>query len=244
MVMFKSTVVGTTGPQQLRETNSSEKVSRERLGTTLASESMRDSTLWPAGPWAGLWRSVSTDYSPYVTAQLFATTTCQAWRDSCRLTAWLIHGLIVLDNYPSDMVVYWFSWFDEECFIWNLTSLSLLFFYWCILPPFSLVLFFFYLHCRGMPTIQKVNTGSLWLRKVPITRRVLYARFCHPLFTPSFLEPPTTDPHHPFTPSKHFFFLRGGTLRKNVIQHIQSSAPESLLQTCSHWFSQRINCSK
>lgn len=109
MEMFQSTAVGTSGPERLKGTNSSEKVSRERLVTAPAPESMRDSTLWPAGPSAGLWCSVSTDYSPYVTARLFATTACQAWRDSCRWTAWLIRGLIALDRYPSDMVVYWFS---------------------------------------------------------------------------------------------------------------------------------------
>lgn len=140
MEMFQSTAVGTTGLQQLKETNSSEQVSRERLGTTPASESMRDSTLWPAGPSVGLWRSMSTDYTPYVTAQLFATTDCQAWRESCKLTVWLIRGLTALDNYPSDMVVYWVSWFDEEGFICDLTALSLLFFYLCILPPFSFIL--------------------------------------------------------------------------------------------------------
>lgn len=112
--------------------------------------------------------------------------------------------------------------------------------------PFPLFyFFFFYLNCCGMPTILKVNTGSLWLRKVPITRPVLYARFCHPPFSlcPSWNLPPRT----PTTPSpllNTFFFFWGGTLRKNVIHHIQPSAPKSLLQTCSHWFSQRINCSK
>lgn len=50
------------------------------------------------------------------------------------------------------------------------------------------------------------------------------------LFTPSFLEPPTPPPSpHP----KHFFSpLQGGTLRKNVIQHIQASAPPNLC--CKH----------
>lgn len=124
MEMFHSTVVGTSGLQQLKETNSSEKVSRERLGTTPATEWKGTWPCDPQGPQLGLWRSVSTDYSPYVSAQLFATTLCQAWRDSCRLTAWLIRGLIALDSYSSDMVAYWF---DKESFIWILTSLNLFF---------------------------------------------------------------------------------------------------------------------
>lgn len=235
---FQSTVVGTTGPQQLKETNSSEK--------DLGRHQRRSQ--WGTRPCdlQGLQR-VYDAVCQRITALMLPFNCLPQQPVKPEETA---------ADWQLDWYVDWSLWTTTHQTWWSIDfpdlTRSVLFETWLRLPfyfsirayypPFPS--FFLNLHCCGMPTILKVNTGFLWLRKVPIIRLVLYARFCHPLFTPSFLEPPTTDPHHPFTPSKHFFFLRGGTLRKNVIHHIQPSAPKSLLQTCSHWFSQRINCSK
>lgn len=102
---------------------------------------------------------------------------------------------------------------------------------------------FFALECGN----SDVNPRPLFIKKSPHTQpRTLRALFLSWMKTLPFTRLPGTSHHRPPhlpTPFKLFFFL-GGTLRKNVIQRIQPLAPKSLLQTCSHWFSQRINCSK
>lgn len=91
---------------------------------------------------------------------------------------------------------------------------------------------------------SKVDRRPLFIKKSSHTQpHTLRALFLPSLSVCSSWNLPPQTPTSPPLLNFFFFFL-GGTLRKNVIQHIQASAPKSLLQTCSHWFSQRINCSK
>lgn len=101
-------------------------------------------------------------------------------------------------------------------------------------------IFRLFIFCSGM---WKFQSRPSFIKKSSHTQpHTLRALFLPSLSVCSSWNLPPQTPTSP--PLLNFFFFLGGTLRKNVIQHIQASAPKSLLQTCSHWFSQRINCSK
>ena len=86
--------------------------------------------------------------------------------------------------------------------------------------------------------IPKSTLCPFSLRKVPILNLVVYARFSFPdkkkkKNPPFHSVPPGTSQHSPPPPHPFWtFFFLGGTLRKNVIQHIQPAQPPNL--RCKH----------
>lgn len=245
MEMFQSTAVGMRGPEPIKGSNSSEKVSRERLHddtSVRVNEGLDPVTC----------RAFSRSMMQCVGGlqPLCYRSTAQHNSTSSQKRQLLMDSLTDKSIDRFGQPISWHGdllnlWFDEGYFIWNL-------FLWSEpLQDRKQWAIFLWINISFSPLTLWNANNSITERRLLFIKKSSHrqAHTLRALFLPSFSLcpswnlPPETPTSSPLL-NIFFFFLRGGTLRKNVIQHIQLSAPKSLLQTCSHWFSQRINCSK